>query len=86
MDYNSNYCSKTVFKYSDYLLLELKNNVGILGCVLPELNNEESCLLAILLDRNSKHTGQTQRLRETYMRNSDGASCCKTDFFEMHKG
>ena len=38
---NSNYCSKTVFKYSDYLLLKLKNIVGILGCVLPELNNEE---------------------------------------------
>ena len=81
MDYNSNYCSKTVFKYSDYLLLELKNIEGILGCVLPELNNEESRLLAILLDRNSKHAGQVQRLREMY-----GASCCKTDFFETHKG
>ena len=81
MDYNSNYCSKTVFKYSDYLLLELKNIVGILGCVLPELNNEESRLLAILLDRNSKDAGQAQRIREMY-----GASCCKTDFFETHKG
>ena len=56
MDYNSNnYSSKTVFKYSDDLLLQLKNIVGILGCVLPELNNEESRLLAILLDQNSKH-------------------------------
>ena len=79
MDYNSNYCSKTVFKYSDYLL-------GILGCVLPKLNNEELRLLAILLDQNSKHAGQAQRLGEMYMLISDGASCCKTDFFETHKG
>ena len=86
MDYNSNYCSKTVFKYSDYLSLELNNIVGILGCVLPELNNEESRLLAMKLDRNSKHAGQAQRLREMYMRNSDGASCYKTEFFETHEG
>ena len=84
---NSNDCSKTVFKYSDFLLLELKNVVGILECVLPEQNIEESCLLAILLDRNSKHAGQAQKLlTEMYMRNSDGASSCKTDFFETRKG
>ena len=84
---NSNDCSKTVFKYSDFLLLELKNIVGILECVLPEMNIEESRLLAILLDRNSKHAGQAQRLlTEMYMRNSDGASSCKTDFFETRKG
>ena len=87
---NSNDCSKTVFKYSDFLLLELKNIVGVLECVLPELNIEESrllSLLAILLDRNSKHAGQAQRLlTEMYMRNSDGASSCKTDFFETRKG
>ena len=84
---NSNDCSKTVFKYSDFLLLELKNIVGILEYVLPELNMEESRLLAILLDRNSKHAGQAQRLlTEMYMRNSDGASSCKTDFFETRKG
>ena len=52
---NSNDCSKTIFKYSDFLLLELKKIVGILEFVLPELNIEESRLLAILLDRNSKH-------------------------------
>ena len=69
-----------------FYLLELKNIVSILECVLPELNIEESCLLAILLDQNSKHAGQAQRLREMYMRNSDGASSCKTDFFETHKG
>ena len=59
---NSNDCSKTVFKYSDFLLLELKNIVGILEFVLPVLNIEESHLLAILLDRNSKHAEQAQRL------------------------
>ena len=55
-------CSKTVLKYSDFVLLELKNIVSILELVLPELNIEESRLLAILLDRNSKHAGQAQRL------------------------
>ena len=55
---NSNYCSKTVCKYSDFLLLEQKNIVSILECVSPELNIEESRLLAILLDQNSKHAGQ----------------------------
>lgn len=50
--------SKTVCKYSHFLLLELKNIVSILECVLPKLNIEESCLLAILLDQNSKHAGQ----------------------------
>ena len=84
---NGNDCSKTVFKYSDFLSLELKNVVGILECVLPELNIEESRLLAILLDGNSKHTGKAQRLlTEMCMRNSDGASSCKTDFFETRKG
>ena len=78
---NSNDCSKTVFKYPNFLSLELKNIVGILECILPELNIEESCLLAILLDRNSKHAGQAQR-SEMYMRHSDGASSCKTDFFQ----
>ena len=29
---------------------------------------------------------EAQRLREMYMRNSDGASSCKTDFFETRKG
>ena len=48
----SNDCCKTVLKYSDFLLLELKNIVRILELVLPELNIEESRLLAILLDRN----------------------------------
>ena len=82
---NSNDCSKTVFKYPDFLSLQLTNIVGILECVLPELNIEESCLLAILLDRNSKHEGQAQRfLSEMYMRNSDGASSCKTDFFQWN--
>ena len=71
---NSNDCSKTKSNYSDFLFLELKNIVGILECVLPELNIEESRLLAILLDRNSKHAGQAQRLlSEMYMPNSDGA-------------
>ena len=83
---NSNYFSKTVCKYSHFLLLELKNIVSILECVLPKLNIEESCLLAILFDQNSKHAGQAQRLREMYMRNSDGANSCKTDFFETRKG
>ena len=44
--------SKTVCKYSHFLLLELKNIVSILECVLPKLNIEESCLLAILVDQN----------------------------------
>ena len=71
---NSNDCSKTVSKYSDFHFLELKNIVGILECVLPELNIEESLLLAILLDRNSKHAGQAQRLLSEIKRpNSDGA-------------
>ena len=53
---------------------------------MPELNIEESRLLAILLDRNSKHAGQAQRLlTEMYMRNSNGASSCKTNFFETHR-
>ena len=79
--------SRGFLLYSDFLLLELKNIVGILECVLPELNIEESRLLAILFDRNSKHAGQAQRLlTEMYMRNSDGASSCKTDFFETLKG
>ena len=34
----------------------------MLEFVLPELNIEESHLLAILLDRISKHAGQAQRL------------------------
>ena len=69
-----------------FLFLELKNIVGILECVLPELNIEESLLLAILLDRNSKHAGKAQRLlSEMYMRKSDFASSCKTDFFETRK-
>ena len=70
---NSNHCSKTVFKYSDFLLLELKNTVGILESFLPELNIEES------------HVGQAQRLREIYMHNSDGASSFKTDLFQTRK-
>ena len=79
--------SRGFLLYSDFILLELKNIVGILECVLPELNIEESRVLAILLDRNSKHAGQAQRLlSEMYMRNSDGASSCKTDFFETRKG
>ena len=78
--------SKTVCKYSHFLLLELKNIVSILECVLPKLNIEESCLLAILLDQNSKHAEQAQRVREMYMRNSEGASSCKTDFLETRKG
>ena len=82
-----NSCSKTVFKYSDFLLLELKNIVGILEFVLPERNIEESRLLAILLDRNSKHAGKRKdSLAWMYIRNSDGASSSKTDFFETRKG
>ena len=30
--------------------------------------------------------GQAQRLREMYMRKSDRASSCKTEFFETRKG
>ena len=83
---NSNDCSKTESKYSAFLFLELKDIEGIIESVLPELNIEELRLLAILLDRNSRHAGQAQRLlTEMYMRNSDSASSCKTDFFETRK-
>jgi len=73
-----------------FWLLELKNIVELkntLGCVLPELNIEELRPLAILLDRNSKHAGQAQRLLSAmYMRNCEGASSCKTDVFKTRKG
>ena len=60
-----------------FFFLGLKNIVGILECVLPELNIKESLLLAILLDRNSKHAGQAQRLlSEMHIHYSDGASSC----------
>ena len=69
-----------------FFFLEVKNIVSILECVLPELNIEESRLLAILLERNSKHAGQAQRLlSEMHIHSSDGASSCKTDFFETRK-
>ena len=84
---NSDDCSKTVFKYSDFLLLELKNIVSILEFALPELNIEESRLLAILLGRNSIMQGMHKdSLTWMYIRNSDGASSCKKDFFETCEG
>ena len=76
-----------IFDRGSYFCVLLDFHVaGILECVLPELNIEELHLLAVLLDRNSKHAGQVQILpNEMHMHNSDGAGSCKTDFFEPRK-
>ena len=44
-----------------YIGSHLISEISILECVLPKLNIEESRLLAILFDQNSKHAGQAQQ-------------------------